>query len=63
MNPIGDAMNDFDYTPNVFATTHLLEDFIEDYPAMLQGDSKELVAAQITRLELMGVETDNQESV
>lgn len=37
-----------------FATTHLLEDVIRDYPEMLANPSKELAAVQFTRLELLG---------
>ena len=45
---------DFDYEPSTFATTHLLEDVIRDYPEMLHNPTKELVAVQLTRLELFG---------
>jgi hypothetical protein len=45
---------DFDYDPSTFATTHLLEDVIGDYPEMLSNPSKELAAVQYMRLELLG---------
>lgn len=44
--------------PFVFATTHLLEDTLEDYPKMLDGKDVNLNMIQLTRLELLG-EFDN----
>lgn len=45
-------------SPFVFATTHLLENALEDYPKMLEGKDVNLSMIQLTRLEMLG-EFDN----
>ena len=45
-------------SPFVFATTHLLEDTLEDYPKMLEGKDVNVSMIQLTRLVMLG-EFDN----
>lgn len=45
-------------SPFVFATAHLLEDALEDYPKMLDGKDVNLSMIQLTRLKMLG-EFDN----
>ena len=46
--------DNFQLTPDFLASTTLVRDTLDAWPAMLEGDNVELVMAQMKRLEFLG---------